>query len=69
MKCTICGKDIGIFVWNNIPNIDGPCCDRCALAQLKGFIEDNNPENSRVNPQEYEKVKDMLEKIKNEEKN
>jgi protein-arginine kinase activator protein McsA len=70
MKCGLCHNDNAIFIWKNVPGCEKIIlCDNCAKTQLKGWLEDNGPENSAEaasHYKDYQKLIDMLNNDFNE---
>jgi hypothetical protein len=65
MKCELCGENIVKYRWEGIPLLeDKLLCDGCALAQLKGWIEDNGPECSAEAASHYAEYKQLSELLK-----
>ena len=65
MKCGLCGSTNFKYKWGNIPLCeDKLLCDKCAKAQIKGWLEDYGPEYSAETSSHYAEYEQMLELFK-----
>ena len=62
MKCELCGSTNSKYTWNGVPLLENKIlCDKCARAQIKGWLEDNGPEHSAETASHYAEYKQLLE--------